>query len=353
MKQPPPSTLDIIEYVLVEAARTINRYPHAPHRVFRDKPESLESYHYRLYQLYMQSKYHNEEYHDELCVNYLTACLEDIQRPSMPICYGLAKMALRLTKENKLIFDFPEYDPRKARDPAYASYTRARLEEIEPYLLHEERIREVFGYGVCLNITGLIGELPAVCFPESDEGLFTAPLHDLIPDAADLTQKIIGTFLSDIAYDDEYPASLAFAHTRSQLCLNILKASRISPEQARKSPERVVLPEASKLIGKELIDAYLHSTPLHAIFQTNVPIQIPERAFAAHGAMFAPSGHGKTQALQSLIVNFLKQPDPPALFIIDQHGDMLKKIEELAVWNTTLKDQLIILDCTAAARQSR
>ena len=32
------------------------------------------------------------------------------------------------------------------------------------------------------------------------------------------------------------------------------------------------------------------------------------------------------------------------MFIIDSHGDMLRKIERLAIFSTTLKDRLVIID---------
>ena len=75
-----------------------------------------------------------------------------------------------------------------------------------------------------------------------------------------------------------------------------------------------------------------------------VPLALPRKLLAEHSCMFAPAGHGKTQALQALILGWLKEPDPPAMFIIDSHGDMLRTIERLALFNTTLKDRLVIID---------
>ena len=44
------------------------------------------------------------------------------------------------------------------------------------------------------------------------------------------------------------------------------------------------------------------------------------------------------------IVSFLKEDDPPAMFIIDSMGAMLKKIERLEVFAGRLKDRLVVLD---------
>ena len=61
-------------------------------------------------------------------------------------------------------------------------------------------------------------------------------------------------------------------------------------------------------------------------------------------AIFAPSGHGKTQLLQNIVSQFLAAPDPPAMVIMDSQGDMLGKIERLACFAGPLRERLVILD---------
>lgn len=104
------------------------------------------------------------------------------------------------------------------------------------------------------------------------------------------------------------------------------------------------MPAASDLSRHDLFHAYLAHTPYLRFFQTSIPFSIPHRAFRAHGAIFAPSDHGKTQLLQSIIASFLEEDDPPAMFIIDSQGAMLEHIQRLAVFSERLKDRLVVLD---------
>lgn len=94
----------------------------------------------------------------------------------------------------------------------------------------------------------------------------------------------------------------------------------------------------------ELIETYLKDTPFLDLFLTPIAFAIPDTAFGEHAAIFAPSGHGKTQLLQNLITGFLNEPDPPAMFILDSQGDMLRKIERLEIFATRLKGRLVVLD---------
>src|ERR1043165_7055311 len=58
------------------------------------------------------------------------------------------------------------------------------------------------------------------------------------------------------------------------------------------------------------------------------------------------SGHGKTQLLQHLIFNDLSRPSPPSLVVIDSQGEMLRKVQQLALFapGRPLSERLIIVD---------
>jgi Helicase HerA, central domain len=87
-----------------------------------------------------------------------------------------------------------------------------------------------------------------------------------------------------------------------------------------------------------------HDTPFEELFQAQVPFTVPDKYWPEHCAIFAGSGHGKTQTLQALIAQFLERPDPPAMFIIDSMGTMLKLIRQKY---GHLSDKLVVLDPTA------
>jgi hypothetical protein len=166
----------------------------------------------------------------------------------------------------------------------------------------------------------------------------TVPLADLLVEPAKLVDDIFTTFA------DEQLADLGMGHDIfRRLYFNICRVTGVDPadEQTRKP---LTFASEADLPVDQLFEAYLADTPLRDLFKLPVPFVIPRRAFRSHGAIFAPTGHGKTQTLQSMIVSFLNEPDPPAMFIMDSMGAMLEKIEHLALFTTTLKDRLLVLD---------
>jgi len=45
-----------------------------------------------------------------------------------------------------------------------------------------------------------------------------------------------------------------------------------------------------------------------------------------------------------MVAQFLNDPDPPALFLMDSLGSLIEDIADFEIFNTTLKDRLVILD---------
>jgi hypothetical protein len=70
---------------------------------------------------------------------------------------------------------------------------------------------------------------------------------------------------------------------------------------------------------------------------------IPEH-LRIHTAIVAKTGWGKTQLLQRLILDELKKPNPPSMVILDSTGGMVGRIQRLAVFNSRLKERLLIID---------
>lgn len=106
----------------------------------------------------------------------------------------------------------------------------------------------------------------------------------------------------------------------------------------------VPLPTQVKLEPEALAYAYLKGTPFELLFNTGLEFRIKRERFKEHGCLFAKSGHGKTQSLRAIVAQFLQEPDPPALFLIDSLGSLIEDIDRLEVFNTTLKNRLLILD---------
>lgn len=107
----------------------------------------------------------------------------------------------------------------------------------------------------------------------------------------------------------------------------------------------VLLPAAAVYGGWKL---YQHTRPIPT-YEPSPPkeepeLEIKDKHWGEHCMIYAGTGHGKTQALQALVVKFLHQEPSPALFIMDSMGSMLKKIERLQFWEHY--DRIVILDPT-------
>src|SRR5262249_13003782 len=131
---------------------------------------------------------------------------------------------------------------------------------------------------------------------------------------------------------------LAFPNLASTLLTNIYRLSGVDPQK----------PSSKQLLSPLTYDGdptdFLYDTPFWELFTTYVPFSIKRERFNEHGCLFARSGHGKTRALRSFIAQFLQEPDPPALFIMDSLGSLIDGLDQLEVFTTTLKDRLVILD---------
>lgn len=171
----------------------------------------------------------------------------------------------------------------------------------------------------------------------------TVPLIDLMDDAVRVIRHIVAQLLR-LASDPRALCDQPGSNLAARVMDNLLAASQLTFEMAQRHPERLRWPGADRAPPREQLDRYLAHTPFTALFSTSIPFAIPRKVFTEHGAIFAPSGHGKTQTLQNLIASLLNDPDPPAMFIIDSQGSMLRKIEHLAVFAGRLKDRLVVLD---------
>ncbi len=106
------------------------------------------------------------------------------------------------------------------------------------------------------------------------------------------------------------------------------------------------MPDKHKGSPREIVSAYLHDTPLEALFYAPVPFAISDEQRYEHMHVVGGSGHGKTQLLQRLILSDLQRDKPPALIIVDSQGEMLRKIQRLDLFapGGKLADKLVLID---------
>src|SRR6266571_6897367 len=120
-----------------------------------------------------------------------------------------------------------------------------------------------------------------------------------------------------------------FPELRKQLLDNENAASEISQVDRILGKKKIIGSDKYDAEPDELVRLYLRHTPFYQFLHARVPFRIPRSTYAEHGALFAKSGHGKTQTLRAIVAGFLQEEDPPALFIMDSLGSLIEGIAEL------------------------
>jgi hypothetical protein len=133
----------------------------------------------------------------------------------------------------------------------------------------------------------------------------------------------------------------------AKLQRNILVASGLDPDRWEESDITKAV-SASAVKGKsvpELLERYLGGTPFTRFFNTSLPVSIPLDVRFEHMHVVGGSGHGKTQLLQSFIlhdINKLREGGR-SVIVIDSQGDLIRKIQKLAILEE-ISDRVVIID---------
>lgn len=224
---------------------------------------------------------------------------------------AIHSLAVDLAIENGQVFELPPF-PVHSLSREETVELLDILDDIELRLRHADTLREQF-----LTAIERLRDAYAPLLPDHQSSL-TMPL--ITPPLVAATMLL---FTQELMPSDSIKAH-ALRKTRERLFYNMLDISQLTLEQYHKTPHKIVSPADH---DGDLLD-YVAGTALAPFLETPVPFTIPRQLWREHGAMFAPSGHGKTQALQALILDFLDS-DTPSLFILDSHGDMLRLIRAL------------------------
>lgn len=290
----------------------------------------------RVRTAFQASIWSNPETLAHVSVHALRRMAEVVDLPdSEPILDALVHCQNAVLELETTIFGFPEIDWDIATLSLKEQVDLRRcLRAQEYFLAHEDRIGEALVTALGNVFGGLIASLP----PMGDDkaAQFTVPLLSRLQNPGDVVDRVIGTLLKQELAD----AGL-FTALQQRLYENVCRASGVSPTD-EKSRKPLITADESKLPPAELIETYLGGTPFADFLQIPVPFSLPEQARFEHHWIVAGSGHGKTQLLQHLILSDLQSPEPPALIVIDSQGEMLRKIERLALFRDS--DRLVIID---------
>ena len=187
------------------------------------------------------------------------------------------------------------------------------------------------------SLTAFVARLPPLALDDagSATGQFTLPLMDACGNVGHLVERPLLPF-----YSEDLKKAGLFADLRRQLDANLRAVSGLKPGD--NDPSHLLFAPDHPGPAVETVAAYLRYTPFQDLFDADLPFAIDERSRMEHWHLVAGSGHGKTQTLQHVIMGDLQTDPPPSLIIIDSQGDMLKKIERLALFEDS--DRLIVID---------
>lgn len=221
--------------------------------------------------------------------------------------------------------------------PAVADFSKpiALLEQVrlsrllrsqEYFLAHQDRIAEQLVLAIGNISAGLIQSLPPI-----GEGAFSVPLISLLPNPADVVDRLIGTILTD-----ELMQAGLFTAVQERIYTNICNFSGVRPDGNSTKP-LIQAPDAD-LPPQELVETYLAGTPLHDLLLTPMPFTLPdEQRFSGHW-IIAPPGRGKTTLLHSMFLEDAKRG--ASIVVMDSKGDLINPIKGMAA----IADRMVLIE---------
>jgi hypothetical protein len=171
----------------------------------------------------------------------------------------------------------------------------------------------------------------------------TVPLRNLLSDPG-----LINDFVNPLSSTAVTEVNL-FADLRERLARNLHEVSGEPPDE-RARIEKLVPPDRFKGTFPEAVKGYLGGTALAPIFDQPVPFNLPQETRFEHHWIVAGTGHGKTQTLQTLILDDLKRVSTgnASVVVIDSQGELINNIAHLKMFaeGEPLHDKLCVIDPT-------
>ena len=199
------------------------------------------------------------------------------------------------------------------------------------FFANEATLLELLEEGLVRTLSSVARDLPEM----EDPSPFTIPLICALPEPRDMVEIMYGTLANE-----RYLDRGLFKPIAERLYRNICVVSGRDPDDLN-SRKPVKLASESTLPLGEVVDRYLGGTPYQALFNAPVPLKLTHEDRFNHMHIVGGTGAGKTTLIENLILHDLASADPPALVVIDPHGDLIKKLTHA---DLGLGDRLIVID---------
>ncbi|SDP80718.1 type IV secretory system conjugative DNA transfer family protein [Desulforhopalus singaporensis] len=240
-------------------------------------------------------------------------------------------------------FDRPKLDLEHEYAWSEQLEIKKRLRRFKRIYSQNEANLERWTGVLCSVFEGIYRSLPnQVDFAKKDTSFFLIDFIYLIENPAECIEYILS-----VICNQEVEESCLFYNLREQFDQNAIDFSGIDLSNP-KDTKPFILPTKSKLEASELVDKYLAYSPFESIFSYLCPFSIPIQARFEHCHVIGGTGHGKTQLLQSFILDDIKAKR--GFCVIESQGDLINKITMLPHFDPTvngsLAEKLILIDPT-------
>ena len=223
------------------------------------------------------------------------------------------------------------------------------MHELRKLLIVKERVLsdpafyvDIWREKIIRLIEGLSAYFPAFAFTDILSSAFQVSLIDVCEQPSETIERLAATM-----YDDDVVNAGFFEAIRTRLDDNLCRVSGMTKQEALRTGRKPLFPTDTKdKTARDILASYLSGTPFVELLSAELPFEIPQKLRFEHAHLLGGSGHGKTQFLQHLIMGDLTAEEPPGLIVIDSQGDMLRKIERLALFapGERLADRILIVD---------
>jgi len=234
-------------------------------------------------------------------------------------------------------------------------YTIAELWDIRDFLTDQQKLVADFDFTrhMIKQLVGhIIDQLHEACpqlygANKNTDGL---TIETSLLDSIGHIDEVIGNMMGVVGADDLVTANL-FPNLRDQLAYNLVVASGGDPTDPAAYQKRPTYPDKfDAKSNMHLVETYCASTPLLPLFDQSVTLTIPTTTRFEHHHIVAGSGHGKTQALQYMLLHDLEAVarGERSVVVIDSQGDLISNIAKLEVFapDGPLSERLVIIDPT-------
>lgn len=304
----------------------------------------------RINALHETSPYADPEVADQLVISCVQEIMESIggELPPRPILDCIISSARKLLK-NEVFFAFPNIDWNVPLSLDEGVALRRYLDRKERFLSRSVETISSWSRTFVNMWAGLLSYLPETSLQISDDSSSALTLSAGVADLMSDTNEAIERILLTLA-DEDLAHPQLFTALRAQLEQNLYRASGIHPDDAASSKRPLVLPTKSPLSGPMLAQAYLGQTSFKRLFDTELPISIPEPVRFEHCHIVGGTGHGKTQLLQLLIHQDIQEAhrDGRSVVVIDSQGDLIRTISQLSYFDPavehSLADRFMLID---------